>query len=141
MKRFHGKLHFNASKGDLVQLRFILDPAVLIAPDISAIDLSLRDDAEFYALTVPAGTLEQRRPGRYFYPSTGGLPGVRKLKLTQRPGKAAKLSLKVEGLDLSTVDREDGLIEALLEHADYCPALGRTWVARGKNLRTKFKNR
>jgi hypothetical protein len=141
VERFHGQLHFNATKGDRVKLRFILDPDVLIAPDVSSIDLSLRDETEFYALTVPAGTLEQRRPGRYFYRSTGVLPGVRKLKFTQRPGKAAKLNLKVEGLDLSAVDHEDGLIEALLEHADYCPAVGRTWVKRGKNLRTKVKNR
>jgi hypothetical protein len=134
VERMHGKLHFGGGRLDL-RLRF--DAAVSIDPDTQPLDITLRDDADIYLLNVPPGTLEQRRPGRYVYKG-GALPGVRKLKLAQRPGKAANLKAKVDGLDLSGVDRDDHLLELLVRHGDYCPAVGRTWVSRGDNLRTRF---
>jgi len=138
--RLKGRIRFGAGVGsDALQLVLTLGEEASLDPSAQPIELTVRDDVPFYSLTVPAGTLVERGPGRFTYAAaSGALPGVRALKLVQRGDKPIKMRLKVDGLDLSSVDRSDHAIDVELEHAGYCPATGRPWVLRGRNLRTRF---
>jgi hypothetical protein len=138
--RLKGSLHFGTTAGsDKLKLVVRLAADAVVDADAEPITVSVRDDTEFYTLDVPAGTLVERRPGRFAYDRHSGLlSGVRTLKLIVRGNKPARLRLKVEGLDLSTVDHGDHAIEVQLVHGGYCPAVQQSWVARGRNLRTRF---
>ena len=56
-----------------------LDPAT------QALTIALRDDDDIYRVTIPAGTLQQIRPGRFVWNDpTGSIGGIRSVRLEQR---------------------------------------------------------
>ncbi len=141
--RLKGKLRFYESgdRGEL-SLRIKLDPTATLDLAGQGLALSVRDDQEIFAVTVPAGTLDEVQPGRFVYQSESGLlPGVARLKVVLRGRGVPRLQLTTGTLDLSGVDPSDHVIELQLEHGGYCPAVGHRWVRRGPSLRIARRDR
>lgn len=83
-------------------------------PATDPLTLTLRDDDDVYALTIPPGTLRRVRPALFAWKDpTGSIGGVRKLTLGQR-GRTVVLRLRTQAIDLAGADRVDHFIEISL---------------------------
>jgi hypothetical protein len=141
--RLAGRVRFGKQPG-----RDVLDVRVLLGRDTgldpAATDLRVRvgDDEDIVAVTVPAGTLEEVRRGKFAYDRrTGALPGIRALTLTLRGRSGARLRLTSEPRDLSQVEAADHMVDVQLAGGRYRQTISRRWQARGRSLRTAGKPR
>jgi hypothetical protein len=84
-------------------------------PSTQALTIALSDDDDIYRVTIPAGTLQQIRPGRFVWnDAAGSIGGIRSLRLEQRgPGRAG-FRLRTVPLDLSAAEHLDHFIEISL---------------------------
>ncbi|MDX2169518.1 MAG: DUF3604 domain-containing protein [Deltaproteobacteria bacterium] len=110
--RMRGKLTLRGAARDGLdlELRFAAPPAGL---DLAtqALVVTLGDDDEIFRVTLPAGTLQQTRPGRWaFSDRTGSLGGVRSAAYVEHGSGQATLRLRAARLDLGAADRVDHFI-------------------------------
>jgi len=141
--RVAGKVRFGKRTGrDTVDLRIAFGTGAALDPDAADLVVRVRDDEEIFAVTVPAGTLAQTKPGKFVYRRKAGtLPGVRALAVTLRGRSGARLRLTTEALDLSHVERTDHLVDVQLANGTFRPALPRLWEMRGRTLGTAADTR
>jgi hypothetical protein len=105
--------------------------------DVTTEDLtvSVTDDDEIYSVTIPAGTLEERSPGRFVLrDGTGDLIGLRFARLTIRKDGKGRLKLRTGRLDLSSADPTDHMARVKLGIGNYQASHTRLWVAKGNRL-------
>jgi hypothetical protein len=136
--RVTGKVRFGKRAGaDAVDLRVAFGPDAPFDPGAADLVVRVRDDEEIFAVTVPAGTLVQTKPGKFVYRRKAGtLAGVRTLTLALRGRSGARLRLATEPLDLSHVERADHLVDVQIANGTFRPALPRLWAMRGRTLAT-----
>jgi hypothetical protein len=113
--RVRGAIRFRDQQRDILRLKVDLGgtPAGF-DPSTEPLSITLRDDDDVFAVTIPAGTLEQTQPGRYVLNDpSGSLGGIRSLRLVLRARRAV-LRLRTIPLDLAAADRVDHFVELSL---------------------------
>jgi hypothetical protein len=115
--RLRGKIHFgDQPQHDALNLALTLG-AMPVGLDLATQDLTVavHDDDDIYRVTIPAGTLQQSRPGRFDWTDAAGtIGGIRSVVLQQHaPGRVA-FRLRTGPLALPNADRADHFIEVSL---------------------------
>jgi hypothetical protein len=112
--RVRGSIRFGDQPGrDVLDVKLALGalPAGF-DPATQPLVVTVRDDDVVYAATIPAGTLRERRPGRFIWSDpTGAVDGVRALRLETRGASRAMLRLRTVPLSLAAADRVDHFVE------------------------------
>ncbi len=109
--------------------------------DLAAQDLTLevRDDDVIWEVTIPAGTLDNPKPGLYRFrdPSGALLNGLRVLTLKVRSGGDGILTLQTVRTDLSNAEAEDHDVELRLSAGNWTAQHARRWEMKGSRLRVR----
>jgi uncharacterized protein DUF3604 len=106
-----------------------------IDPSTQAITIALSDDDDVYRVTIPAGTLQQVRPGRFrFDDATGALGGIRTLRLEQRGPRRVAFRLRTVPVSLAGADRVDHFIEVSITAGTASVTTTPLWHVAGKAL-------
>lgn len=106
-------------------------------PQTQDLTIALRDDDDVYKVTIPAGTMQQVRPGQYrFSDPTGALGGIRRISFQQRPS-GVNVRLRTVPMALSNADRADHFIEVSLRAGTTDVTTTPLWHWNGKTLSTK----
>jgi hypothetical protein len=107
--------------------------------DPAATDLTVRvsDDDEIYAVTLPAGALKHRGPGRFALTGPrGAIGGLAKASLTLDGAHGARLLLHTRPRDLSRADRSEHAVSVALVAGTYRATHSAFWVVQGDRLRS-----
>ncbi|HZJ69691.1 MAG TPA: hypothetical protein VFF36_02080, partial [Planctomycetota bacterium] len=138
-----GQLRFGKEPGtDVLDVRLRLGADAPLDPDTQDLVLRISDDEDVALVTVPAGTLEQTKPGRFVYDrKSGALAGVRALTLALRGRSGGRLRFTTEPGDLSAVEAADHTVDVRLSSGHYHPVVSRRWTMSGRNLRTGTEKR
>jgi hypothetical protein len=119
-----------------VAIRFWRAPA--IDPAANDLEVTLTDDDQIYHVTIPAGTLVQRGPGRWIYRDRrGALGGLRTIRYAITRGGEAKLRLRSVDLDLAHADRSDHSTTLRIASGLFRAEHTRRWQLSGRRLRPK----
>jgi len=106
-----------------------------IDPSTQAITIALGDDDDVYRVTIPAGTLQQVRPGRFrFDDATGALGGIRTVRLEQRGPRRVAFRLRTVPVSLAGADRVDHFIEVSISAGSATVTTTPLWHVAGKAL-------
>ena len=115
-------------------------PADLIPDDPMGDDIvvTVSDDDEIFTATIPAGTLEEKKPGLlYQLTDKEGtiVAGVKKIKIKINSKGQGKLSLQTIKTDLSAADPVSHFVTTRIRAGDYSAEHSRTWTAKGTSLK------
>ena len=106
-------------------------------PSTQALTIALRDDDDVFNVTIPAGTLEQVRPGRFVLNDpSGGLGGIRSLRLKQRGSGRAIFRLRSVSAGLEAADRVDHFMEVSLRSGNAVITATPLWELKSARLVT-----
>ncbi len=96
--------------------------------------ITVSDDDQIYATTIPAGAMVERLPGRVFVWNANGAGGVRRaaLRIT-RAGKGT-LTLSTMPIDLSRAARVSHSVNVTVQIGTYEATHARLWVGNGARL-------
>jgi hypothetical protein len=132
--RFRGSVRFRDTGQDVLSLGLDLG-AMPADPATQALTIAVSDDDDILRVTIPAGTLQQVRPGRFLLTdASGSLGGIRNIQLDQRrPGRVV-FRLKTIPLALAAADRVDHFIEVSLRAGTSTVATTSLWRFDGKSL-------
>jgi hypothetical protein len=136
--RLAGRVRFGKQPGkDVLDVRVLLGRDTGLDPAAHELRVRVGDDEDIVAVTLPAGTLEEVRPGKFAYDRrTNALPGIHALTLTLRGRSGARLRLTTESRDLSQVEAADHMVDVELAGGRYRQTISRLWESRGRSLRT-----
>lgn len=138
VSRLRGSVHFGAQpQHDTLDLKMSLG-ALPMGFDVSTTDLtvSVRDDDDVYRVTIPAGTLQSTRAGRFAYKdATGSLGGLRSVIVRQAAGRAT-FRLRTVPVALGGADRTDHFVEVSLKNGTSEIAATPLWRFTGSALST-----
>ena len=133
--KFRGSLRFRAPDADVLTLA--LELGALPAgfdPSTEALTISVRDDDDVFATTIPAGTLIQTRPGRFVWKDpTGSIGGIRDVHL-RMGGKRAGFRLRTVPLGLPAADRVDHFVEVSVRTSTAAIGTTSLWRFTGSTL-------
>ncbi|MEE8311311.1 MAG: DUF3604 domain-containing protein [Candidatus Binatia bacterium] len=108
-------------------------------PTSSDISLTVSDDDVIYSATIPAGTMEVKKPGASYVLSdkAGTTDGIKKATLKINSKGGGKITLKTIKLDLSNADLTDHFVHTTLRAGDFSLEHIRMWEAKGKALKPR----
>ena len=108
-------------------------------PASSDISLTVSDDDVIYSATIPAGTMEVKKPGASYVLSdkAGTTDGIKKATLKINSKGGGKITLKTIKLDLSNADLTDHFVHTTLRAGDFSLEHIRMWEAKGKALKPR----
>jgi hypothetical protein len=107
-------------------------------PATQDLTVALQDDDEVYSVTIPAGTLQEVRPGSYRWADpSGSIGGIRSVRLDQRAGGATRLRLRTVPLAFSGADFVDHFMEVSLRAGTTQIVTTPLWRAKGGRLQTR----
>jgi hypothetical protein len=135
-----GQIRFgDQPQHDTLHLRLTLG-AMPVGIDLATQDLTVavRDDDDVYRVTIPAGTLQQRRPGLFVWnDATGAIGGIRSVVLQQRSPRRVAFRLRTVPLALPNADRVDHFVEVSLRGGTADITTTRLWQFNGSTLAAK----
>jgi hypothetical protein len=104
-------------------------------PATQPLALALTDDDDVYRVTIPAGTLQAARPGRWtFNDATGSIGGIRSVRLQQRgPGRVVFRLRTVPG-SFAGADRVDHFVQISLRSGTTDLTTTPLWHFNGRTL-------
>jgi hypothetical protein len=110
-----------------------------VDPDTQDITIEVRNDAEIYRVTVPAGTMARRGSSRKFVwrDGSGSIDGLRDLVLAINGKGVGRVRLRTVRLDLPNAQPADQFVELRLSADDYAASHQRRWVFDGAQLQTR----
>jgi hypothetical protein len=108
-------------------------------PETNDIVLTLRDDAVAWTATIPAGTMEVKKPGSSFKykDKTGAIAGITGFSIKITKG-SAKLKLKTAATDLSTLTRATQTLSLDFEVGGYSSTAEHVWSFDDPKLSVTF---
>lgn len=133
------KFSDTASK-DRLQLALMIPSAPeQLDPAVNDLTIAVRDDATAFTVTIPAGTMEVKKPGaKYLYKDPAGTrSGVTGLQLKISKGKAT-LKLKTGDTDLSSISRSAQTLSVDLTTSTYSSTTVRDWSFAAPKLSLVF---
>jgi hypothetical protein len=107
-----------------------------VDPRTQELTVRIFDDDEIFAVTLPAGSLTEVRPGvlRFRDPAGTQYNGLRSLFfVTDRNG--VRIALEAEGADLSSADMSDHFVTVEVSIGDFSASHTRLWQSQGQRLR------
>ena len=99
-----------------------------------AINNASRSTLMIFAVTIPAGAMVEREPGRLFVWEANGAGGVRRATLRVAANGRHTLSVRTMPGDLSHADRVDHIVNVDLATGSYATSHARRWTVRGTRL-------
>jgi hypothetical protein len=135
--RFRARLHLNGGGEDWLRIVATLGKApAALDPNTEAISLSLTDDDTIYAATLPAGTMQENKPGAKwsYFDRTGAIDGIRRMTLRIGP-RGARLLLRTVKLSLANADATEHFIHSTLAVGRFEAEHVRLWQPRGASLK------
>lgn len=136
-----GRVSFKDEAGeDRLQLSlFIPQSPDELDPSVSDLTLTLRDDATVWTATIPAATMEVKKPGAsYSYKDkTGAIAGITGLKVKISRG-VAKITVKTGDIDLSGLARAGQKLALDLTCGSYSSTAEREWSYAAPKLSVVF---
>lgn len=137
-----GKVGFKDTPGeDRLQLGMIIyDAPSQLDPAASNLVLTLRDDATVWTATIPAGTMEVKKPGAsYSYKDKlGTIAGITGLTVKVSSKGVAKIKLKTGNIDLSGIARASQTLALDFEIGTYSSTAEREWTFKDPKLSLAF---
>ncbi len=107
-------------------------------PATQPLTIALSDDDDVYRVTIPAGTLQQTRPGRWrFDDATGAVGGIRSLRLQRRGLDRVMLRLRTVPMVLEAADRVDHFVTVTLRSGTTEITTTPLWHFNGRTLATQ----
>ena len=136
VSRVRGLVRFGDQAG-----RDVLDVGLVLGampggldPATQSLTVTVRDDDDVFSVTIPPGTLQQVRPGRFLLNGTGSLGGIRSLRLQQKsPGRVA-FRLRTVPMVLAGADRVDHFVEISLRAGSTEISTTPFWRFNGRTL-------
>ena len=106
-------------------------------PNTEPVSVTVTDDDTIYAATLPAGTMEEKKPGqKWSYSSKdGAIDGIKKATLKLGPKGDAKLVLKTVKLSLDNADATEHFIHSKLSAGTFEAEHMRVWQTKGTSLK------
>jgi hypothetical protein len=136
-----GSVKFGKTLGeDRLQLGLIIPKAPAeLDPVANDLTLTLSDDASVWTATIPAGTMEVKKPGSsYSYKDkTGAIAGITGLKIKISKG-SAKISVKTGDIDLSGVAHAAQTLTLTLGAGTYSSTAAGEWDFKDPKLAIKY---
>jgi hypothetical protein len=117
VSRVRGMVRFGTTPGrDVLELEVDLGAMPQgLDPGTRPLTITLRDDDDVYAVTIPAGTLHQTSPGRFsLSDSSGSVGGIRRVLLQRKGSGSVVLRLRTVPLSLAAADHVDHFLEIAL---------------------------
>jgi hypothetical protein len=131
-----GKIGFKEPSLDKLQLEVLIpDAPAALDPATTDLTLTLRDEATVWTATIPAGTMEVKKPGAsYSYKDkTGAIAGITGLSVKISKG-SAKIKLKTAGLDLSGLTRESQTLWVDFVSGAFSATMDRRWTFKDPKM-------
>ena len=136
-----GRVRFGRTTGeDRLQLALIIPRAPAdLDPVANDLVLTLSDDASVWTATIPAGTMEVKKPGSsYSYADkTGAIAGITGLKIKIAKG-SADIRLKTGDIDLSGVAHVNQTLTLDLATGGYSSTAASEWGFKDPTLSIKY---
>jgi hypothetical protein len=106
-------------------------------PNSDAISLRVTDDDAIYAATLPAGTMEEKKPGQAwsYVDRNGTIAGIRKAALKLRPNGDARLTVKTIKLSLANADATEHFIHTRISAGTFEAEHMRLWQPKGNKIK------
>lgn len=105
-------------------------------PNTKDITLTVSDEDTIYMVTIPAGTMEEKKAGRkwLYKDKEGTLGGLFKavVKLGKKAGKPARLKFKTTKMDLSNAQKMDHVVDVEIVFGAHTIPDSRLWTFNGK---------
>jgi len=137
-----GKIGFKDTAGeDRLQLGLLIhDAPAQLDPAANDLVLTLRDEATVWTVTIPAGTMEVKKPGAsYTYKdklgTNNGLTGL-SVKISSKG--IAKIKIKTGDIDLSSVARVNQKLALDFAAGTYSSTAEREWTFEDPKLSLAF---
>jgi hypothetical protein len=134
--RFRGSIRFRPAGTGVLSLGIDLGAMPPgLDPSTQDLVLTVSDDDDIYAVTIPAGTLRQLGPGRFrLSDATGSVGGLRSVRLEQYASGRVVFRLRTVPLALAAADRVDHFVEVALRAGTATVATTSLWRAAGSSL-------
>ncbi len=132
-----GKIGFKDTNEDSLQLQIVIpDAPSELDPATKDLVLTLSDEATVWTATIPAGTMETKKPGAsYTYKNTAGpISGITGLSVKISSKGAAKIKLKAALLDLAALTRESQTLSVDFVSGTYSSTTKRHWSYKEPKL-------
>ncbi|MFN2424879.1 MAG: DUF3604 domain-containing protein [Candidatus Binatia bacterium] len=133
-----GKVGFKDTVGeDKLQLGMIIfDAPSELDPAVNDLALTLRDDGTVWTASIPAATMEVKKPGRsYKYKDkTGAISGITGLSVKISAKGVAKIKVKTGEIDLSGLSRENQTLALDFVSGTYSSTSEREWTFKSPKL-------
>ena len=130
-------------KGDSADTLKLKSSFQKVAPQLNPTDndltLSLVDDDVVYSVTIPAGTMEEKKAGTSWrlIDKTGAVGGISKASLKINGKGNVKFGLKTIKMDLPNANLSDHFVHTTLRAADFVAEHTRMWTAKGTSLKAR----
>jgi hypothetical protein len=123
----------------VLDLRMRLGAAfAALDPATEDLTLALRDDDEVYAVTIPAGTLQEVGPGSFRWnDATGSVGGIRSVRLDRGPNGRTRFHLRTVPLALAGAEFVDHFIEVSLRAGSAEIVTAPLWRSSDGPLKTR----
>ena len=131
--RLRGGIRFGRTPGadtlalSLVFARSPMDLDVRTRP----LTLSVTDDDTIFSVTIPAGAMVERKPGRLFVWEANGASGIRRATLRISASGRQVLDVRTVPMDLAGADRVDHIVNVNLTTGNHAASHTRRWVVNG----------
>jgi hypothetical protein len=101
--------------------------------------VTVSDNDEIYAATIPSGTMQEKTQGRKFIfkDKSGSLDGLKTVLFKVNGRGEGKLILKTIPLDLSNADQSDHMVNVKIQIGTYTASHTRLWQARGNQVESR----
>jgi len=136
-----GKVTFGKTTGtDKLQVALLIGQSPeALDPNTNAITITLSDDASVWSVTVPAATMEEKKPGVVYKlkDKTGANNGLTDLQLKISKGTAT-IKLKAGLLDLAGLARASARISVELTTGTYSSTAVNDWAFKDPKLSATF---
>jgi hypothetical protein len=106
-----------------------------LRPRPPRLTIAVTDDDDVYRVTIPAGTLQQVRPGRFrFDDATGALGGIRTVPPRAARPAPRRVPAPHRAVSLVGADRVDHFIELSIQAGSATVTTTPLWHVAGKAL-------
>jgi hypothetical protein len=105
-------------------------------PNADAISLRVTDDDTIYAATLPAGVMDEKKPGQVwsYVDKNGTIAGIKKASLRLGPNGGAKLAVRTVKLSLPNADATGHFVHTKISAGAYEAEHVRLWQPKGNGI-------
>jgi hypothetical protein len=131
-----GKVRFGTNPStDVLRLVFNIGAtSPEFDPDANDLTVTVTDDDQIYAVTIPAGTMQQKGSRYVYRDRSGSLNGLKRASASFNSKGEVRLALQTIPMDLSNADPSDHMVHVTLRIGEYEVTHNRLWKAVGNRF-------